>query len=53
MEVRSVTPCVVPSALASAELVGQLEDVQLSVMAIVSASDIKVAEQASEPLLDT
>jgi len=52
-EVRSVTQGVVPSALASAELVGQLKDVQLSVMAIVSASDLKLAAQAEDRLQAT
>lgn len=50
-EVRMVTQGVVPSALASAELVGQLKDVQLSVMMIVAAPDLKLAEQAGEKLL--
>jgi len=53
MEVKTVTQGVVPSALASAELVGQLKDVQLSVMAIVSASDMKLAAQAEERLQAT
>ena len=52
-EVKTVTQGVVPSALASAELVGQLKDVQLSVMVIVSAADMKLAEQAEERLLAT
>ncbi len=53
LEVKSVTQGVVPSALASAELVGQLKDVQLSVMAIVSASDLKIAAQAEDRLQST
>ncbi|NVO06746.1 MAG: Hpt domain-containing protein [Rhodoferax sp.] len=53
LEVRSVTQGVVPSALASAELVGQLKDVQLSVMAIVSAADLKLAAQAEDRLQST
>ncbi len=52
-EVKTVTQGVVPSALASAELVGQLKDVQLSVMAIVSAADLKLAEQAEDRLQAT
>jgi two-component system chemotaxis sensor kinase CheA len=52
-EVKTVTQGVVPSALASAELVGQLKDVQLSVMVIVSAADMKLAAQAEERLLAT
>ena len=53
IEVKTVTQGVVPSALASAELVGQLKDVQLSVMAIVSAADLKLAAQAEERLQAT
>ncbi len=52
-EVRTVTQGVVPSALASAELVGQLKDVQLSIMTIVSAADLKLAAQAEERLQTT
>jgi HAMP domain-containing protein/HPt (histidine-containing phosphotransfer) domain-containing protein len=52
-EVKTVTQGVVPSALASAELVGQLKDVQLSVMAIVSAADLKLAAQAEDRLQAT
>ena len=50
-EVKMVTQGVVPSALASAELIGQLKDVQLSVMMIVAAPDLKLAKQAEERLL--
>ena len=53
IEVRTVTQGVVPSALASAELVGQLKDVQLAVMAIVSAADLKLAAQAEDRLQAT
>lgn len=49
-EVRVVTQGVVPSALASAELIGQLKDVQLSVMMIVAAPDLNLAQQAEEKL---
>ncbi len=52
-EVKTVTQGVVPSALASAELVGQLKDVQLSIMAIVSATDLKLAAQAEDRLQAT
>lgn len=53
IEVGTVTQGVVPSALASAELVGQLKDVQLAVMAIVSAADLKLAAQAEDRLQAT
>lgn len=52
-EVRTVTQGVVPSALASVELVGQLKDVQLSVMTIVSTADLKLAAQAEQRLQTT
>ena len=51
-QVQSVTQGVVPSTLASAELVGQLKDVQLSVVAIVAAGDKNLALQAKERLLE-
>jgi HPt (histidine-containing phosphotransfer) domain-containing protein/HAMP domain-containing protein len=50
-EVKGVTQGVVPSALASAELIGQLKDIQLSVMLIVGAPDLKLAQLAQEKLL--
>lgn len=50
-EVKLVTQGVVPSALASAELIGQLKDVQLAVMMIVAAPDLNLAKQAEEKLL--
>lgn len=49
-EVRAVTEGVVPSALASADLVSHLKDVQLATMAIVSAPDDSLATQAKEKL---
>jgi two-component system chemotaxis sensor kinase CheA len=49
-DVRIVTEGVVPSALATAELVGQLKDVQLATIAMVSASDSNSAAQAKENL---
>ena len=49
-EVKMVTQGVVPSALASAELIGQLKDVQLSVMMMVGANDAKLAQEAGERL---
>ncbi len=48
--VKLVTESVVPSALASADLVSQLKDVQLAVMALVSAPDNDLAAQANEKL---
>jgi two-component system chemotaxis sensor kinase CheA len=51
-QVQSVTQGVVPSTLASAELVGQLKDVQLAVVAIVAAGDKNLAQQAKERLLE-
>ena len=53
IEVKTVTQGVVPSALASVELVGQLKDVQLSVMAIVSTSDLGLVALAEERLQGT
>lgn len=49
-EVRLVTEGVVPSALASADLVSQLKDVQLATVALVSAPDKTLAEQAKASL---
>lgn len=49
-EVRSVTEGVVPSALASADLVSQLKDVQLATVALVSAPNANLAAQAKESL---
>ncbi len=53
IQVKIVTKGVVPSALATAELVGQLKDVQLSVMTIVSTADLKLAAMAEERLQAT
>lgn len=53
MEVKVVTQGVVPSALASVELVGQLKDVQLSVMTVVSTSNLNLVAQAEERLQAT
>lgn len=50
LEVKSVTEGVVPSALASADLVSQLKSVQLAAMVIVYAPDEQTAAQASELL---
>lgn len=49
-EVRGVTEGVVPSALASADLVSQLKDVQLAAINLVSARDDSIATQAKELL---
>jgi two-component system, chemotaxis family, sensor kinase CheA len=49
-EVRQVTEGVVPSALASADLVSQVKDVQLATMTLVYAPDGNVAAQAQADL---
>ncbi|TDV03995.1 HAMP domain-containing protein [Paraburkholderia caballeronis] len=49
-EVRSVTQGVVPSALASADLVSQLKDVQLATMTLVYAPDANMVSQAQDEL---
>lgn len=49
-EVKGVTEGVVPSALASADLVSQLKEVQLISMALVYAPDKNLAVQAKEKL---
>jgi two-component system chemotaxis sensor kinase CheA len=49
-EVRQVTEGVVPSALASADLVSQVKDVQLATMTLVYAPDGNVAAQAQDEL---
>src|SRR6202000_1752953 len=49
-EVRKVTEGVVPSALASADLVSQVKDVQLATMTLVYAPDAHVGAQAQEYL---
>ncbi|WP_334158103.1 ATP-binding protein [Oryzomicrobium sp.] len=50
-EVRGVTEGVVTSALASADLVSLLKEVQLTTMALVSAPDTTIAAQARDKLL--
>lgn len=50
VEVKRVTEGVVPSALASADLVSQVKEVQLVVMALVSAPDDNLAIQATDKL---
>ncbi len=47
-EVKSVTEGVVPSSLKSVELMGQLKDVQIATLAMVSASDKAAIAQAHE-----
>lgn len=49
-EVRQVTQGVVPSALASADLVSQVKDVQLATMTLVYAPDANMVSQAQEQL---
>ncbi|MDR6492570.1 two-component system chemotaxis sensor kinase CheA [Paraburkholderia terricola] len=49
-EVRKVTEGVVPSALASADLVSQVKDVQLATMTLVYAPDGEVVAQARDEL---
>jgi two-component system chemotaxis sensor kinase CheA len=49
-EVKAVTEGVVPSALASADLVSELKNVQLATMVLVSAPDQNLAAQAQEKL---
>ena len=48
--VRDVTQGVVPSALASADLVAQLKDVQLATMTLVYSSDPELTKQAEAQL---
>jgi two-component system chemotaxis sensor kinase CheA len=49
-EVRSVTEGVVPSALASVELMSQLKDVQIAALAMVSAKERTEVEQSQAVL---
>ncbi|MFT4174593.1 MAG: HAMP domain-containing protein [Rhodocyclaceae bacterium] len=49
-QVQSVTAGVVPTALASADLVAQVKEVQLSTMALVSAPDNSIAGQLKDKL---
>lgn len=51
LEVKNVTEGVVPSTLASSDLVAQLKEVQLSAMAIVSEPDQEIAIQNNEKLV--
>ena len=47
-EVKSVTEGVVPSTLKSVELMGQLKDVQIATLAMVSAPNRDAVQQAHE-----
>ncbi|ACC72729.1 ATP-binding protein [Paraburkholderia phymatum] len=49
-DVKQVTQGVVPSALASADLVSQVKDVQLATMTLVYAPDANLVEQAQKEL---
>jgi signal transduction histidine kinase len=49
-DVRAVTQGVVPSALASADLVAQVKDVQLATMTLVYASDANTIDQSKDLL---
>jgi chemotaxis protein histidine kinase CheA len=49
-DVRQVTQGVVPSALASSDLVSLVKDVQLATMTLIYAPDANVASQAQEEL---
>ncbi|WP_206952669.1 ATP-binding protein [Trinickia acidisoli] len=49
-QVRQVTQGVVPSALASADLVSEVKDVQLATMTLVYAPDANMVAQAQEQL---
>ena len=48
--VKSVTEGVVPSALATADLVSQVKEVQLVVMSLISEKDASLAAQANKKL---
>jgi len=50
VEVKSVTEGVVPSVLASSDLVGQLKDVQLAAMAMVTETDTTLVAQENDKL---
>ncbi|WP_084637691.1 Hpt domain-containing protein [Paludibacterium yongneupense] len=49
-EVKTVTEGIVPSTLASSDLVAQLKDVQLATMNLIAAPDQNIAQQAQEQL---
>lgn len=49
-QVKTVTEGVVPSALATSDLVSQLKDVQLAMMSMISSPDDNLASQAKDKL---
>lgn len=51
-EVKTVTEGVVPSALASVELMSQLKDVQIATLAMVAAPDTDAVAKAKQDLAD-
>lgn len=51
-EVKSVTEGMMPSVLASSDLMGQLKDVQLAAMVMVSESDNNLVEQENQKLAE-
>ncbi|MBP1313572.1 ATP-binding protein [Herbaspirillum sp. 1130] len=52
VEVRSVTEGVMPSVLASADLMGQLKDVQLAAMVMVNETDNQLVAQENDKLAE-
>ncbi|MBV8623524.1 MAG: chemotaxis protein CheA, partial [Herbaspirillum sp.] len=52
VEVRSVTEGVMPSVLASSDLMGQLKDVQLAAMVMAAESDTQLVEQENGKLAE-
>ncbi|MDR3411706.1 MAG: Hpt domain-containing protein [Formivibrio sp.] len=50
-EVKTVTEGVVPSALAAADLVTQLKDIQLATVNLVTAPDTNIATQVKDKLI--
>lgn len=51
-EVRSVTEGVMPSVLASSDLMGQLKDVQLAAMVMATEADTQLVEQENDKLAE-
>ncbi|WDZ94207.1 MCP four helix bundle domain-containing protein [Herbaspirillum sp. WKF16] len=52
VEVKSVTEGVMPSVLASSDLMGQLKDVQLAAMVMVTETDNQLVTQENEKLAE-
>lgn len=52
VEVRSVTEGVMPTVLASADLMGQLKDVQLAAMVMVNETDNQLVAQENDKLAE-